>query len=542
MSSPSQSASILPEIHASGSPRDHDMELEPSGPEEMDVDEPTEEQSVSNHGHQRNHSEPSMSPSKRVKGNDGQRQCHPHGLWVHQAAAFHSGRLIPAVRVIQWPAPSDFDAFFQQLTGDTGLAIAQERIYLARYYTVSPLVDHGFHGAGPLTWGELSLSARLNIIGGLEEIEAMAKYLQTDGEADPKDWEAADTDAGIERDTLQYAQTHLADAQNWWDYTQLHPRLPQTILQKPTATQTSIAGPPPTTVTQEEKVKKDNSGKTSSNFVWENEELEWCRAYIKDQKDRFVKPTKRADTDTKVDWTIWSATNGDESKCSASLKQMQIDHHNHFKGRAFPRRTKKVGEYYDPRPNGTTPHRSCLSFWKKLVVGVAKGDLEFCQQLSAINSKYKHWEEKAAEAAAEAAVKARAGSDSVSAGTVHHGNTLPNAQGSRTMIMMTMADSQVSTAESSPEVEQQNALANRPQGELTVPGFQLTGDDALTLAPTSPTSVGPREPARRDTEIDEDYDEGMESEEQEEDVDTAPVPPVHPAPAPFPSSSEDMVE
>lgn len=454
-----------------------------------------------------------MPAANRGKVNSGQRLYHPHAMWVQQAAAFHSGPITPAIRAIHWPAHSDFSSFFRDLTGDSGLAIAQERISFARYYTVSALVEYDHEGAEPLAWSELSLPARLNIIAGLEEIEAMAKYLQTDGEANPEDWEEVDRGAENARITLQYSQNHLKQAQNWWEFNQ-HLRAPRTIVKTFTAVPPSTTVQP-SAVLQPSTAVQPSTGKSSADigpkYNWDDEEIVWCRAYAKDKKVRFV-DRRVSDTETNVDWTIWHCHSSDESKCSASVKQMQIDHHEHFKGRVFSRHTKGIGRNFDPRPSGKEPHRSCLSIWKKLVAGTKKGDLIFCETLRDINFKYSNLAVNAAAAVANA----QAGTNLVPVpvadadADADEGDSAPKPQVSTKTTVDNLGGSLGSVAGFSSDVEQQTTPAHRDQGENNVLGYRAIGGEVSAM---EPTPVDPSEPARRYVEIEEDYDAGMEDDE-----------------------------
>ncbi|KAE9967206.1 hypothetical protein BLS_006514 [Venturia inaequalis] len=493
MASPNPSPSTRPGSHGSESPRDDIMDLDASAPEEMDVDEATEDQSVSNPSHQRRKSELRMAPDELKRGNKSQKQYHPHGAWTRQASAFHEGRITPAVKARHWEAPSDFNPFFQDLTGKTGLSTAQERINLARYYTVSALVEHDSNDAGPLDWRELSLSARLNVIDGLEEIEGMAPYLGNEKEGvDAREWQEMDKGAANARATLQYLQINLLQPQNWRDYYQQNPRLSGIINPTFTAVPTSTAGPMPPIGAQVEKARKETAGDTVPKYNWDKEELVWCRTYIKDKKDRFVTPNV-ADTETKIDWTKWTASS-DDDKCSGALKQMQRDHHNTFKGRVFPKHTRRGGQNFDPRPSGAKPHRSCLSIWKKLVMGEKKGDLVFLRTLSEINpARHKNAYEKLR--AAVVAANTQPGSNFVPATDAEEESPAP--------------ESQVVAAESGTGVEQHTTLTYRDRGQ-TGPGYRATGDEA-TVSASVP--VGLREPASRLGDIDESYDEDMEDED-----------------------------
>lgn len=307
------------------------------------------------------------------------------------------------------PEASEFDPFFQGLTGDTGLVIAQERIDLARLYTIHPRAEHPSDGAERLNyyiWRDLGLAPRLNIIDGLEEIERMAERLQTEGEGDPRDWENLNADAATLRESLQEAQYHRRDPQNWWEYAQ-NPVLTRTPLLPRATIQTSTARPRTNTVAQVKKVKKstpqdkgdkkihetkgvqgdpepDDSGSSGSDldsddsdfkedddedekkkadekrWDWEPEELDWSY-------DKMLKWIEGGNTD--IPWTErgWKAN----SRQFGRLKQ---HHRRRFHGKPrhqprFPTRNKtdfsKKAELKPLRKRGT--RRLRLAFFRRFV-------------------------------------------------------------------------------------------------------------------------------------------------------------------------------
>lgn len=307
------------------------------------------------------------------------------------------------------PEASEFDPFFQGLTGDTGLVIAQERIDLARLYTIQPRAEHPSDGTERLNyyiWRDLGLAPRLNIIDGLEEIERMAERLQTEGEGDPRDWENLNADAATIRESLQEAQHHCRDPQNWWEYAQ-NPVLSRAPLLPRTIIQTSTARPRTNTGAQMEKVKKskpqdkgdkkihetkggqgdpepDDSGSSGSDldsddsdfkedddedekkkadekrWDWEPEELDWCY-------DKMLKWIEGGNTH--IPWTErgWKAN----SRQFGRLKQ---HHRRRFHGESrhqprFHTRNKtdfsKKAELKPRRKIGS--RRLRLAFFRRLV-------------------------------------------------------------------------------------------------------------------------------------------------------------------------------
>lgn len=497
----------------------------------VDVDEATEGQYPLSNAHKHDDSDSSVPVAKRRKGNDGQRQYNPQGKWVVQAGVFHLGRLAPKDKTMKWPMPSPFDPFFQDLTSDTGLVLAQQRIDLARLYTAA-------HRSDEYKWSALDLATRLNIIQGLVEIERQEESAQREGGDDLDRWAQLSDDATAIREEFQAAQAHFNDPDDWVEYDAR-----QRVAAGDTKGLRPAASPKitKTRVTKTKKVKTDASGNEKLKYSWYEDELVWCHDYIKDKYDRFVKPGV-ADTETNIDWTFWHADSQYDSKASPAMKKMQDDHHEHFKGHVFTKTTKKGGEKELPRPI-EGPHRSCFSFWKKLVKSEKGGDPIFRKHLIAIDPKYMNPKEKAAKKTAEAAAKAQAGSGIVSAGDADDESTLPKPQVSKKTSLKKLDKSQVLAAESVSDADQQTTLTHRSKGEKTVPGYGATDEEVID---SDPTSVEPGEPARREIKIDEDdyssEEEGEEEEDEEMDEDTASISAVHLAPAPAPSPSEDTEE
>ncbi|QDS77532.1 hypothetical protein FKW77_000882 [Venturia effusa] len=562
---PGASASL--QDHGNETSREEAMDLDSPRAEDMEIDRDFQRPSAPQRARKRVFSGSSSPVAKRRKGNDGQRLYHPHGSWTIQAGAFHNGRITPAVRATHWPEPSEFDPFFQNLAGEAGLDIAQDRIDLARLYTVSPLAEDDSDSAerpSNYVWRNLGLVTRLNIIQGLEEIERMAEFVQFEGQTNYEEWDKEHDNAASVRDALQSAQFHLNDPYNWWEHEPHTPVVPETTIQT-SAVRTKASnsaqvnregnrqshdpqkdpvGPEPDdsndiddldsddsdfSEDDDEDEKKGDNGK----WEWEPEELDWCY----DKLVKWINDGGRRGVWSELGW-------GSNSLQYSRLKQ----HHRkrfHGEDRHQPRfhmRNKtdhsKKADLKPRRETGT--RRKRLAFYRRFLKIKEFRDL-IGYPIPAVKSEkdpVKRREKLEQDAKLQNAPvlvewrKLRA--DAGKTWTVRYNSTYTpddttaagNAAGDQLVVVASQSvgapktDRQASALEESKNV---TGAASAEMTDLVEPSAASEALDTLPLHPVqvpapilTPAELG--EPARRRVSIDEEYDDSDDDEVENGDA------------------------